>query len=103
MKRVPWWAWALVGCIVVAGVAAPFASSLPDGLEAALERWGLAENERTQPAPLPDYATPGVESEKPSVFIAGAVGILVVFGLTFALSRLLARRQAAPVPDPGDA
>ena len=30
--KVAWWAWALLGLVLIAGLLAPFASSLPDGL-----------------------------------------------------------------------
>jgi len=96
--RIPWWVWVIAGVIVVAGLLSPFASSLPDGLESVMQREHLPEAETAQPSPLPDYQAPGVHNERASVFIATAVGVLVVVLLTLIIGRVLARPR--PPADP---
>jgi hypothetical protein len=91
--RIPWWLWGLAGCVLVAGLIAPFASSLPDGLESTMERMSLSGPEAEPNAPLPDYETPGLHSERASMFLAAAVGIVVVFAATYLAGRLLSRRK----------
>ncbi len=98
--RVPWWVWVLAGCIVVAGLVAPFASSLPDGLESTIERMNLGVKEGGSNSPLPDYEAPGVGSERVGIFAASAVGIVVVFAATYLFGRILSRREKARTSDP---
>jgi len=101
--RIPWWLWALVGCVLVAGLVSPFASSLPDGLESTMERMNLRGSESEPNAPLSDYQTPGLHSGRASIFLAAAVGIVVVFGATYLVGKVLSRRpdavSGAPDPD----
>jgi cobalt/nickel transport protein len=101
--RIPWWVWALAGCILVAGLVAPFASSLPDGLEKTIERMNLKVSEGGPASPLPDYETPGMGGKRIGVFVASAVGILVVFAATYLFGRLLSRRSRPEAPDPESA
>lgn len=105
--RIPWWAWVLAGCVVVAGLVAPFASSLPDGLESVIERANLHVSESGPASPLPDYETPAIGAGRASVFVAGAIGIVVVFAATYVVGRVLSRRSKAgisdPQPEPADA
>ncbi len=101
--RIPWWAWVLAGCIVVAGLLAPFASSLPDGLESTIGRMNLNVSEGGPASPLPDYETPGMGGKRTGVFVASAVGILVVFAVTYLFGRLLSRRGKPGAPDPESA
>lgn len=103
--RIPWWVWVLAGCVVVAGLVAPFASSLPDGLERVIEQVDLHVSESGSASPLPDYETPGIGAGRASVFVAGAIGIIVVFGATYVIGRVLSRRSKAGVSDaqPGQA
>jgi cobalt/nickel transport system permease protein len=71
---------------------APFASSLPDGLEAAAGALGFAERAR-RPAfasPLPDYQVPLVGSPAAATVAAGIIGTLVVFVAAYLLARALA-------------
>jgi hypothetical protein len=76
---------------------APFASSLPDGLEHVAERLGFAGRAAAaQPAPLPDYAVVPLAEASPwlATVVAGAVGALVAFGVAWFVARAL----AAPGP-----
>jgi len=93
MRKVPWWVWALAGIVLVAGAFSRYASDSPDGLESVIESEGIPVAETDQAAPLPDYGTPGVEAEGVSVFVAAAVGIVVVFLVTYGLGKVLSRRQ----------
>ena len=97
--RPPWWVWAIAGTVLVAGLLAPYASSLPDGLESVIERHHISVTRTEQPSPLPDYQTPGVANHRLSVLVASAAGILLVFGATWAIGRVLSRRR--PVEPPG--
>jgi cobalt/nickel transport system permease protein len=72
---------------------APFASSLPDGLEHVAERLGFAGRAAAaQPAPLPDYAVAPLTDASPwlATVVAGAVGTLVAFGVAWFVARALA-------------
>ena len=72
---------------------APFASSLPDGLEHVAERLGFADRaSAVQPAPLPDYAVVPLADASPwlATVVAGALGALVAFGVAWFVARTLA-------------
>lgn len=97
--KIPWWLWVLAGCVLVAGLLSPFASSLPDGLENTMERMNLSGSEGEPNAPLPDYETPGLASQRTSVFVASAVGIVVVFAATYLVGKVLARREHRALQD----
>lgn len=82
------------GLVVSLGLAvfvAPFASPWPDGLETVAAKLGFehAAREPLVPAPVPDYAMPGLNSPVAATAVAGGVGALVVFGLALLLSRAL--------------
>jgi cobalt/nickel transport protein len=99
--RIPWWVWAIAGVVLLAGLLSPFASSLPDGLESVIHRERIPVAETQQPAPLPDYGTPGVRNERVGVFIAAGVGVVVVALITLAIGQILTR-LAAGKPSPDD-
>lgn len=94
MPKIPWWVWALAGTVLVAGLLSRYASQSPDGLESVIEGREIPVAEVERSSPLPDYATPGVEREGLSIFVAAAVGVIVVFLVTFGAGKLLSRRQA---------
>jgi len=74
-------------------LVAPFASSLPDGLEHVAERFGLASRAVAgQPAPLPDYAVKLLLDASPwlATVIAGGLGTLVAFAVAWFVARALA-------------
>ena len=89
----------IYGGLVVAGAAVfvlPFASKLPDGLEAVALRLGFASRAAARPvvsAPLADYRVPGVGS----LPLAAALAALLGAGLVFSLAFLIARRRLARV------
>lgn len=83
-------AMATTGLLVL---VAPFASSLPDGLEHVAERYGFAARAvAAQPAPLPDYSVAALAAESPwlSTVLAGACGTLVAFAVAWFVARALA-------------
>lgn len=73
------------GLAAAAGVAlllAPFASSLPDGLERVAGQLGFGTHGGDlASAPLRDYAVPGLRSERLATALAGIIGVLAVFVL----------------------
>jgi cobalt/nickel transport system permease protein len=94
------------GLLVTLGLAvfvAPFASPLPDGLEAVAAKLGF-EHRATAPALpalAPDYAIPGVDSAAAATALAGLVGTFVVFGLALLLGRVLTARRPEASRTPG--
>jgi cobalt/nickel transport system permease protein len=92
--------------LAVAVFLSPFASTQPDGLEFVGERLGLVTSESPAPlvpAPMPDYQLPlpGLETLKAATAIAGLVGTLVVFGLSWMLGRVFASASATPAERAG--
>jgi len=92
------------GLLVALGLAifvAPFACGWPDGLERVAATLGFGHRAAAGPmlpAPLSDYRIPGFKSAAASTTVAGAVGILVVFGLAYLLARALTPRIATAAP-----
>jgi cobalt/nickel transport system permease protein len=94
----------IYGGLIVAGAAVfvlPFASKLPDGLEAVALRFGFASRAAAHPvlsAPLADYRVPGVGSLPLAAALAALLGAGLVFGLAFLVGRrrfMRARSAAA--------
>ena len=87
----------LMAAIFLALVLSPFASSWPDGLEKVAEDKGFLEKGEVKPvfnSPIPDYAWPGLESEKLATSAAGVAGTLMVFAMGYGVAALLKRREA---------
>jgi cobalt/nickel transport system permease protein len=86
-----------LGLVVSVGLAvfvAPFACPWPDGFERVAGQLGFAHRSADRPiltAPLPDYSVPGLASAAWGTVIAGAVGTLAAFALTWWLARRLTR------------
>jgi cobalt/nickel transport system permease protein len=104
----PWVQTTIAGLGIALAVAvflAPFASELPDGLEYVGGRLGfLAEDAPPAaiPAPLADYRLelPGLEHVKLATALAGVIGTLVVFGVSWGMARALPQPQPeGAVPD----
>lgn len=76
-------------------LVAPHASQLPDGLEKVASTLGFEHKATETPAlpfPLKDYQLPGVQSAATATIMAGVIGAITVFALSFLLARVLARR-----------
>lgn len=78
----------LLMTLILVAFLAPLASSLPDGLEATVQKLGFGhEAPRTQlvESPLPDYSIPSMGKTFLSRSLAGILGTLVCFLLPFSL------------------
>jgi cobalt/nickel transport system permease protein len=82
---------------IALAIAAPLASSNPDGLEFVAEQQGFIELAQEPLYELiPDYVFPGLSNEALATIIAGIVGALLVFGV--ALIVAYSRRKAVSQP-----
>ena len=104
MKR-HFWYFIAAGLGVSLGLAAvfsPFASSSPDGLEKVAEDKGFLEKGEGEPAwkhsPAPEYAVPGLASERIATGAAGFAGTALVFAAGWVFCRLLVVKHNAPPP-----
>jgi cobalt/nickel transport system permease protein len=74
---------------LVLGLAGAYvASSQPDMLDTALERLGLTGRASPIPAPFPDYA-----STVGGVWVAGTIGVVAAFLVTWGVAMTAARRR----------
>lgn len=79
-NRIVWVLGFLLAVLLV--VAAPLASTRPDGLEWVAIQGGFMEKARLPHFEIiPDYLLPGVTNEAVATIAAGLLGILIVFGL----------------------
>jgi cobalt/nickel transport protein len=85
----------LGGLLVTAGLAlfvSGFASSSPDGLEKVATDKGFLQTARDHlfaDGPLADYTVKGIDNERLSTGVSGLIGVLVTFGISFALFALV--------------
>jgi cobalt/nickel transport system permease protein len=85
------------GAIIVLGLVffiSPFASPWPDGLERVASALGFEGKALSPPvihAPIAGYRIPGLGSSAFATGVAGAVGVVVVFGLSFLFAHILVR------------
>lgn len=88
--------------LFVGVILSPFASSWPDGLEKVAEEHGFiqkASEKPIAPAPMPDYAMPGIEGSW-STSAAGFVGTLIVYFAGYGMAKVLAKKKTAIPPEP---
>lgn len=88
---------AAVRPLALAGAAlllSPWASRLPDGLEASAARLGLLSDTPLF-APLGGYQLPAFGQSQISMILAGACGVLLTFGLARLLATYLQAQTAA--------
>jgi len=87
--KLKWWH---VGLLIALGLAilSPLASPWPDGLERVAEDKGFIEA-ALEPAfeIIPDYIFPGLGNERLATILAGLVGTLILFGVSYGLGALL--------------
>lgn len=90
---------ALAVAVGMAVAISPFASGSPDGLEKVAEKKGFLDQGKLHPvqdeSPLPDYAFPGIDNARVATGMAGFVGTLGVFAVSYGLAALLGRRRRA--------
>jgi hypothetical protein len=93
MRNKAWWIAGLVIALAVT-LLSPLASPWPDGLERVAEDHGFIDAAK---GPffeiIPDYVLPGIPSESLATILAGAVGVLIVFGITLGAGYALRRRR----------
>ena len=93
------WLIALAACLLLATLS-PLASSSPDGLERVAGDKGFADLGVVSPlSVMAGYLFPGVKNEALATVLAGWLGTLAVFTLTYAAawaSFRLRRRPARP-------
>jgi cobalt/nickel transport system permease protein len=87
------WVAGLVIAAVLA-IASPLASAFPDGLEFVAEQNGFLQAAQ-EPSfnIIPDYVVPGIPNEALATILAGIIGLLIVFGVAYAVA--YARRNKA--------
>ena len=89
------------GLLISLGLAlfvSPFACPWPDGLEKVAGAFGFGHRAVSQPlvpAPMPDYQLGGIKSATFATSLAGVIGTVIVFALSFVLAHLLVPRTAA--------
>ncbi|HUJ09825.1 MAG TPA: PDGLE domain-containing protein, partial [Verrucomicrobiae bacterium] len=89
------------GLLISLGLAlfvSPFACPWPDGLEKVAGALGFAHRAVGQPllsAPIPDYHLAGIKSAILATSLAGVMGTIIVFALSFLLARLLVPQIAS--------
>lgn len=83
------WVWVGLVIALAAVLLSPLASASPDGLERVAEDHGfLDQGEEPSIQVLPDYTVPFVRDDVVTTILAGAVGVLVVFGAAYGVARL---------------
>lgn len=89
------WVWGALALIVLVVVAAAFlASGDPDGLERVAEDHGFLDAGIGHPfSVIADYVFPGLDDGPIATIVAGVIGVVVVFGVAWAIGRVLARRR----------
>jgi hypothetical protein len=76
----------IIVTLVLAAIAAPLASSWPDGLDRVAQMLRFEHRAVSDPwvkAPLPDYGVPGLEESPLSGSLAGLAGALICFIVPF--------------------
>lgn len=92
MKKHWWW---IIGLVLTLAVVflSPLASGHPDGLERVAEDKAFIDQAQDAPYELiPGYVFPGVSNKSVATILAGVVGTLIVFGLSYGTAYVLRRR-----------
>ena len=85
-----------LAALLIALCLSPFASSMPDGLEAVMGHFQvLHEAAPLFVTPLADYQVAGIDSEALSTALAGGIGVLLTFVIAMVLALPLTRLRAA--------
>jgi cobalt/nickel transport system permease protein len=90
------WIGGLVVAVLLA-VLSPLASANPDGLEWVAEQQGFIDLAQDAPFQIiPDYIVPGLSNDSLATIVAGVVGLLIVFVVTWLVAAARRRRTSAP-------
>ena len=82
--------------LLIALCLSPFASPLPDGLEAVMQQFQVRhEAAPLFVTPLADYQVAGIASEALSTSLAGVIGVLLTFLIAGSLALPLTRARSA--------
>jgi cobalt/nickel transport system permease protein len=87
--------WVIAGVVIalVVVLLSPLASASPDGLERVAEDMGFISAGQSAPYEIiPDYTLPFLGETPLSTIVAGAIGVLVVLGITFVTGRSLQKK-----------
>ena len=82
----------LIAALGLALFVSPFACKWPDGLEKIAAALGFEHHAIEKPllaAPISDYALPGMHSAIVATALAGVIGTVIVFALSWVLARVL--------------
>ncbi len=80
--------------ILIAVLAAFFASANPDGLERVAESLGFIGSGVERSSVMTDYTVPFISHEGASAAVAGILGILIAFGVFWLAATFLKRSPA---------
>jgi len=81
--------------LLIAVLAAIFASQNPDGLDKVSEMLGFAHKGVEHPAIMAGYNLPFLGASKLSAILAGIAGVMLTYGI-FMLGLYLARKHSMP-------
>ncbi len=85
---------ALISAGVIATVLSPFASAYPDGLEWVAQKYHfLRESAPAFVSPLSDYSISFFKSEILATALAGAIGVIITFGLSWIVARTFIKKK----------
>lgn len=94
MRDRRWWLPGLAILALMVIVLVPLASPEPDGLERVAHDAGFMDQAReTSYDLLPGYTIPGLDDAVLSTILAGLLGVLLVFMVTWLLGHGLKRRR----------
>lgn len=90
--------WLVAGAValLLAGIVSAYASSQPDGLERVAEDKGFleaADDHDLGGSPLADYGVEGVDDDRLSVGLAGAIGVVLTLAVGGGLFWLVRKRD----------
>ena len=79
--------------VIIAILAAFFASAHPDGLDFVAEKFGFAEKGQGHQAPMPDYSLKFLPEGSVSTSLAGIAGILIVLAIFWLAAYILKKGE----------
>jgi lipopolysaccharide export LptBFGC system permease protein LptF len=80
--------------IIIAALAAVFASQSPDGLDKVSEVLGFSDKAIEHSAIMTGYQIPFIGNSSVSAIFAGLIGVLITYGIFLLIGKYLQFRQA---------